>query len=80
MSATGASTGFNQHAQNLSCFYKSPHHQWSHGKFQDSVTTQTSSQTSSQKQNALTGRAFYQRKSLILLVAREGFEPPTFGL
>ena len=44
------------------------------------VTTQTSSQIPSQMQNALLERAFTQRKSLILLVAREGFEPPTFGL
>ncbi len=36
--------------------------------------------TWAQMQNALTERAFAQRKSLILLVAREGFEPPTFGL
>ena len=33
-----------------------------------------------QKQNAHIKWAFVQAKYLILLVAREGFEPPTFGL
>jgi hypothetical protein len=31
-------------------------------------------------ENAHIEWAFFQAKCLILLVAREGFEPPTFGL
>lgn len=46
--ADGVSVGPHRHAQDLSCGNKSTCHQWSYDKWQDSVTTQTSSK----KQNA----------------------------